>query len=42
MWIKYYFLGRFRDDGFVIYDGIKEEIVVGFFLDISNNCYKYL
>lgn len=25
------FLGRFRDDGFVTYDGTKEEILVGVF-----------
>ena len=37
---KILFHGRFRDDGFIIFDGSKEEILK--FFDISNNCHRHL
>lgn len=37
---KILFQGRFKDDGFIIFDGSKEEILN--FLVISNNCHKHL
>ncbi|XP_062579196.1 uncharacterized protein LOC134241129 [Saccostrea cucullata] len=37
---KILFHGRFRDDGFIIFNGTKEEILE--FFDISNSCHKHL
>lgn len=37
---KIFFYGCFRDDGFIVFDGIENEMME--FFDIGNSCYKYL